>query len=443
MNILIITHYIAPIQAVASIRWTKIAKYLKKEHDINITILTDKKNYDDETSGISLSVDDPLLKKDVKYFNEVIEVPYGKGYLYYRKKLYKYKKSKNKNTEYVKNSVNSLNTKKNFKTKLKENESFFRVDFIENRVIASNIYKSIKNVNQYDVIISTFSPSWTHLVAEKIKRKNKNVFWLADFRDSYADDIADCKLAFKYHKNFVKKHCSKADVITRVNDELVLFESKEQKIVTIYNGYDPDEKIQSKAAKKFSFTFTGLMAGDERDFTELFRVVSELIQEGKIDSEDVVFNYAGNSGKLFFEQAKVMNMEKFVIDHGLLKREDALKLQSESLVLLMANANTNTLKCEWSGKMYEYMMTRKPIIYFVSGTVPYSLPSKKIDKLGGCCYEYLRHDEMHTTLKNYIENIYSEWKQEGCVILNCDEEYVNQFAYPHIAKKIWSLISNK
>lgn len=443
MNILIISHYIAPIQAVASIRWTKITKYLKREHeDINITIVTDEKNFEDVKSGIPLSKVDPLLQEDEKNFDDVIEVPYGKLYKIYKKLLYSYKIKKNKNIEYHKNSIQSVGVKKGFKQRIKEAESFFRVDYIENRVLARRICKGIEHPEQYDVVISTYSPAWTHLVAKKIKARNSNVMWIADFRDSYADDIADCPLAFKYHKNFVRKHCIKADVLTRINDELVLFEEKFQKTETVYNGYDLDEKTKRITPKRFSFTYTGILEGDERNFSELFHAVKELIDENIILKDDIEFSYAGTSGSVFTSQAEKYQMEQYVHDYGLLKREDAIRLQNESLFLLMANANTETLKCEWSGKMYEYMMAEKPIIYFVAGTVPYSLPSKNIDKLGGCCYEYLRHEELYPQLKNYIKSKYTEWKENGDVTLKRDAEYVEMFSYSNIAGRIWKIIED-
>ncbi len=78
-KILIISEFIAPFQAIASIRWTKIAKYLKKNHDAHISVVTIDKRY----KGISLHLTqtriDKLLKKDLIYFNNYWLVPGGKA----------------------------------------------------------------------------------------------------------------------------------------------------------------------------------------------------------------------------------------------------------------------------------------------------------------------------------------------------------------------------
>lgn len=442
MNVLIITHYIAPAQAVASVRWTKISKYLKKHEDVKITILTDRKNYTEDNCGMPKYKKDDLLSEDMKVFDEYLEFEYDSFYQKYKKALYQFKKSTNRDMEYHKNSV-SNNEKVGFARRVKIFESFLRVDFWENHHIANAFYKRIKGeLSQYDVVISTFSPAWTHLVASKIKKKKPQLYWVADFRDSYADDIADSKIAFNYHKKFVSKCCGKADVLFKVNEELVLFEKPNQKTMTITNGYDLDEKPVRIKPDKFSMVFTGLITGDERDFTTLFKAVRELADEGEINLCDMVFRYAGQSGKIFKEQAKTHMMDDYVVDCGLVSRSESLNMQASAAILLMANPNTTVLKCEWSGKMYEYMMAEKPIIYMVAGNVPYSLPSRNIGKIGGFCYEKIRHEELYYQLKVYILKCYKEWKLNGDILPAVDEKYVQNYSYELIAEKIYKLLKS-
>ena len=66
MKILIVSEYIAPLQAIASIRWTKIAKYLKISHsNIHITVLTNEKIFDGNNQRKDL-----ILEKDMCFFYE-------------------------------------------------------------------------------------------------------------------------------------------------------------------------------------------------------------------------------------------------------------------------------------------------------------------------------------------------------------------------------------
>lgn len=42
---------IAPAQIVSAIQWTEITKYLKKQHDVHITVLTNEKDYSERPRG--------------------------------------------------------------------------------------------------------------------------------------------------------------------------------------------------------------------------------------------------------------------------------------------------------------------------------------------------------------------------------------------------------
>ena len=69
VTLLIISEYIAPVQAIASIRWTKIAKYLKRDNEeISITVLSNEKNYDNPENLLPLCRKDSLLEQDSSIF---------------------------------------------------------------------------------------------------------------------------------------------------------------------------------------------------------------------------------------------------------------------------------------------------------------------------------------------------------------------------------------
>lgn len=93
-KILIICEYIAPVQAIASVRWTKIAKYIKRCHEVEISILTNKKNYDDKQSVVPISIEDPLLKLDLCIFDNMWIADYSKEYIYYYSIKKKFRKNK-------------------------------------------------------------------------------------------------------------------------------------------------------------------------------------------------------------------------------------------------------------------------------------------------------------------------------------------------------------
>ena len=72
MKILIVSEYIAPLQAIASVRWTKIAKYIKKAHpEAKITVLTNQMDFSEDAGQKR----DELLAEDMWAFDEYWQVP--------------------------------------------------------------------------------------------------------------------------------------------------------------------------------------------------------------------------------------------------------------------------------------------------------------------------------------------------------------------------------
>lgn len=446
-KILIISELIAPFQGIASIRWTKIAKYLKKNHDVHISVVTIDKRY----KGISLHLTqtriDKLLKKDLVYFDNYWLVPGGKilsarfkikNFFHVEKKLVSQTDQKSGEDLALPSKSSYSLYKEKIRGKLREIDK----DLYEGiqLIIAENVFKLLEkgNIGEYDVVISTYDPMWCHFVAKKLKKRYPHLCWLADFRDPCAVDF-DTKRSFKRHKEFVRKHCSNANYLLRVNENISLYQASDQKLVEVSNGFDPEEALEALPPSKFYVVYTGSIYSLD-DLGELFHAFRELIDSELMDDKDVVFQYAGHYGDLFYKYACKWEMDYLVEDLGVVSRERSLSLQQKAAILLIAGWNTKISHCEWIGKAFEYMMAQKPIIYMMAGEVPHSLPSREMEKLGGVCYEQCRHEETYSFLKQYILEKYQEWKETGNVTIRCDENYKNQYAYPKIAEQVWSLI---
>lgn len=432
MKILIVSEYIAPLQAIASIRWTKIAKYLKISHsNIHITVLTNEKIFDGNNQRKDL-----MLEKDMCFFDEYWQL--SKSNM-----LKKYEAIKKKNSSSVsaiQMEIQQCSSKGSLVQILKK-EGLLGVRDIKEKILFSQAKQFLKGRQfDFDVVISTYGPAWPHLVAERLKKKYPSIFWIADFRDPYAKET-DGPFSFWRHNLFVKRHCIAADVITRVTDDLYLNEPENAVVKVLPNGYDPEEALAPLPPRDFTIVFTGALYGERRDIGVVCKAVKELVLEQKIDGVKVL--YAGPDGELGRKIACRYDAQEYLQDLGALKRTDALKLQQNAAILLQLNWNTKAERCQWSGKMYEYMMMRKPIIFVVTGDEPYSFPSYNMSKLGGICYEQCRHKETYPLLKQYILDKYEEWKRTGNVSIQRDEEYVQQYSYANIAESVWKLICSQ
>src|SRR5699024_7303069 len=106
----------------------------------------------------------------------------------------------------------------------------------------------------------------------------------------------------------------------------------------------------------------------------LFSGIRELIKEGQISENEIQFTYAGPNFNWLLGQAQKYKMENILINHGVISRDVALKLQFNSDVVLVATWNENKIdgKGILPGKIYEAIMLKKPLLSIVSGQVPNS-----------------------------------------------------------------------
>lgn len=425
-----------------------MSKYLKKNHNVEITVLTNKKNYNKNIDA-ELSIKDKMLIKDLKYFDQYIESDWDII-------TYKILPLINKIRRIKRKKLNSINKNEDIpleghvedKWSVSKKIFHYLYVFVTYLSMKGKAKKAIEKINlskfDYDVLISSYGPVWVHYAAKKIKKAYPGVLWIADFRDVYAGNPYETKQEYKRHKKFVPVYLKSADIFTRVTDTLELYENKKQKVITLSNGYDPEEKIEALPPEKFMLLYTGTVyIGNSNtgktDLTPIFRALKELVDEKKINLSDISIVYAGNSGKKFMEQVSMYKLEKITKNLGVIQRNDAMDLQRRAAVLLQSAPFTKTVKALWTGKMFEYMMSGKPIAMTVVGDIP-SLQYKYIKYLGGVCYEEYRKNETYMDLKQYIYDKYTEWKMTGNVTINQNAAYIKQFSYHNIAEKLWKII---
>ncbi len=440
MKILILSKYFAPEQIIAAVRWTKISKYLSKNPDVKISVVTEKRNFDKDNDLILKSLRDDLLEKDMVYIDHYYEVPLNFGL-----KVYHYFRNKYQSSKIYDKPSNKVlyNKSGNIRENIRKTIYLWIFDFYN--VLWCNAVKGYirkMRLSEYDVVISTYDPFWTHMVAHFIKKSNNEILWLADFRDSYASDFIDTRFFYQRHIRQIKKYCANADVVLRVNDTMPTDTPAHIPIETITNGFDPEEKVAPQKPEKFNILYTGTMY-HFNNIDVVCRAIKELVLEEKMIKDDVQIEFCGNGGEYAQRQADKENALEYFINYGMVTRCEAMKKRQNAAILLQMSCNTKRFRCEWTGKMYEYMMSEKPIIYTVSGNIPNSMPSRNMKLLGGCCYETCRHKETYPILKQFIYEKYREWKESGQISITRDEEYIAQFAYPQIADKVYRLIEKR
>ena len=221
----------------------------------------------------------------------------------------------------------------------------------------------------FDAMISTSYPVTSHLIAHRIKERY-NIPWIADLRDLWTQNqyVHKHEIIKYFEERLERKILSEADLLVTVTPNWVedlkkLHRNKE--IVYIPNGYDEDDYQDGEPVeltKKFTLTYTGRLYEGKRDPSMLFEVVSELIKKNVLDESLIEIRFFGPEERWLEERIKKYNLERVVKIYGFVSRQEAIRRQMESQVLLLLLWNNEYEKGVCPGKVYEYFAARRPII---------------------------------------------------------------------------------
>ncbi len=362
-KILFITTAFYPQNKISVLRVGQWVKYWS-HMDCEVTVLTTRK----------YSFMGPFgLETDFNPNVKVMEIDYLPSYLA--------SKLENKNSVRVDGQSNNGDFDSFFKKTLRKARKYIGSLFdIHDLWITGAFNEGVKllEANTYDFIISSYSPPAVHVVASKLKRKFPNVKWIADFRDLWAyNHLQSARgLLGLYEKYKERSTIKNSDIILTVSTPLSEVMQKKYPgipVNTIENGFDEDEfpnwvqkvsEFRNRNSDQLIITYTGTIYEGKRDPTPLFQACNELIEIGLLNKEKIKINFYGNNVETLTKIINKNNLNKHSIINlkGFVSRNDSLKAQFESSLLLFLEWNDSTASGVLTGKLFEYLVSGVPII---------------------------------------------------------------------------------
>lgn len=297
----------------------------------------------------------------------------------------------------------------------------------------------------FDVVFATYS-NLENLYAGEYAAKKFGCKFIADFRDLMAQKTKQPFL------EYIIKHKAQASIVKRANacttvsdglSKTLQSHTLEKKVFTLYNGYEQGEVDISSAEddNRLSFCYTGSLYKKLSDTSVLFKVLSELEAEGKIERKNIVFNYAGSSYEEMLAQAKLYGWDDILVNHGFLEVEQTEKLQKSSDLFVVLTWNMKHNTGVLTGKFYEALKIKRPVVALVSGNKADSELGCIISQYNlGVCYEKALHKSGKTLLKEYILTQYNHKLNNEDLDYNPNQEIFERFEYTNIAKQIDGII---
>jgi len=438
-KVLIIADWFAPENEIASIRTTKLAKYLNiLGHEITVATKTI-----DESK-----IKDSLLEKDMTYLHEVIRTERGMVFRFLWNlgpfiSARLIHRERNGNQEAAQES-NRSKSKSGFLKPIWQRMTHFVLGYFD-KLYSKKVFSTLKN-SDYDIVISTYGEFAPHLIAAKLKATHKSkIKWIADFRDPVFSSLRTTNMESDL-RGYFKKVAREADAITAVSQGILEVHEQDlfQEGNVITNGFDLDD-IKPIAPIKFeneiiNFVYVGALYQNKRDFAQFFNTINDLIKSGLFEVNNIAIHYAGRDFEILWNQASKCCLTKILHDHGYLPREQSLALQLGADVLLHASWNATGNTGVNTGKIFEYMMIKKPILSIISGNVPNSEIREMIERANiGLCYEEALKHKDDEKLKEFLIKLYQDFQSGTTITFEPNKKYIEKFDYKNIAKQFEAL----
>ena len=351
---LIITYYWPPAGGPGVQRWLKFVKYLPEFNIDPVVFIPENPNYPIIDESLTSEV-----SKDITIINHPIKEPYKWAGFF-----------SNTSSKTISKGIISDEKEQSFieKAMLYVRGNFFipdaRIGWVKPSV--SFLLDYIKKEG-IETIITTGPPHSVHLIGLQIKQK-LGVKWLADFRDPWT--------TIGYHKQLrltsasKAKHKSLEKEVLNTSDQIIVtsFVTKKEfqgftnkSIEVITNGYDDEATVEFQMDTKFTLSHIGSLLS-KRNPEILWRVLSELVRDNESFSKDFQLNFIGSISEKVLKSIKKYNLSNYIHEVGYVSHQEAIIYQKKSQVLLLIEIDSEDTKCIIPGKLFEYMISNRPIV---------------------------------------------------------------------------------
>lgn len=294
--------------------------------------------------------------------------------------------------------------------------------------------------NEFDAILSTSSPTLTHRMACRLHRET-GIPWMADLRDLWADNHYDLhNVIFGHYQRKLECWClSKAMAISTVSEPLrniLALKYGNSRTHTIQNGFDPAIVNQASADYRKTgpliITYTGVLYKGRRDPGLLFQALRMLLDQKLLKEGDVEVNFYGRFEPWMQTEIETYGLEGIVNMYGQVSREESLKAQRDSHILLLLTWNNPAEEGVLTGKVFDYLAARKPIIHigYEGGSVSQLLERTRAGR------DFTGHEE----LAAYIYRCYCGLIDKSQIAYDVDEQEMQLNTHENMARAFASVL---
>ncbi len=423
MKVLIITYYWPPAGGPGVQRWLKFVKYFR-DFDIEPVV------YIPQNPTYAL-VDNSLqseIPEGITILKRSIFEPYRFAHMFSKKE-----------TKTISKGIIANKEKQSLIQKIL---LFIRGNFFIPDARRFWIRPSVKYLKKYlsenkiAAIVTTGPPHSVHLIGMELK-KQLGINWIADFRDpwttiGYHNQLKLTKKSVAKHKILEKEVLHNTDhiIVTSFTTKEEFKEITNRPVSVITNGYDQENIAKVTLDDKFTVSHIGsLLSG--RNPKNLWGALYDLTQENSAFAKAFQLRLVGAVSDDVLAAIKEAGLSDFLELKGYVSHQEAITLQRSSQVLLLIEIDSEETRCIVPGKLFEYMISKRPILAMGSQGADISRLISETNS--GYFFEYNQYSAMKSRILEYFILF-----QEGKLITEVNG--VEQYSRRELTKKMAQVI---
>jgi glycosyltransferase involved in cell wall biosynthesis len=286
-----------------------------------------------------------------------------------------------------------------------------------------------------DVIWATLGPPTTGLIGAELKRRT-NTPLLIDYRDPWTLNPYNKYSGKRLRANRIHEieMLKEADAVITTSEPIkkIIVENgffHESRTSVVTNGMDEELQWMNDNnnellldRSKFNITYAGAFYGDRQPYTFIDGLKS-FISEHPDYIHKVRFNIIGNQdpSQRIQSYCRSAGLGGIVNESGLIPYRKSMQYLKQSDLLLLVNGTHSSSKVFIPGKLFDYLVTLKPILFVGEGQ-----PSRIVSELAAG--ESVRHSqvEIANILKDMIINK-PEYKYDKDKIMKYAAKEITKF----------------
>lgn len=293
--------------------------------------------------------------------------------------------------------------------------------------------------NKIDTVITSGPPHSLHLIGLRLREKF-NLTWYADFRDpwttiGYHKSLRLSTVTARKHKALEYRVLNTADtIIVTSKTTKTEFETITNKpIAVITNGYDNEVTSKAVLDSKFSLAHIGSFLS-ERNPVILWESLAELLQEIPDFKKHLELKLIGAVSQEILDAISHFNLGSYLNNLGYVSHSEAVAHQRNSQVLLLIEINSEETKSIIPGKLFEYMVSNRPIIAI--GPKDSDFAEIITETNTGMFFEYTEKQKLKHTIVSYYNQFLENKLQSYGVGLQ-------KYSRKNLTKQLSHLINSK